>query len=188
MHQTFKQTVSLIKSDFQARAEFEYKELSFFRVLRFLTKSCVLPVLIYRVQMFFYHHHMRIIASLLKFFNSLVFSVRIDSKACIGPRLIIFHSSSIFIGPNVSIGSDCHITHQNTITPSSFYQHDNDDFLEGPTIGDHVLLGCGASVVGNITLGNHVKVSINSTVDKSFPDNAVLIGVPARNVAKPEGS
>lgn len=184
MRQTFKQTCSLIKSDFHARAEFEYKKLSFFRVLRFLTKSCVQPVIIYRLQIFFYHHHMWLVASLLKFINGIIYTIRIDSKTSIGPRLIIFHCSSIFIGPNVQIGSDCHITHQNTITPSSFYEHDKEDFLEGPTIGDHLLIGCGASVVGNITLGNNVKVSINSAVDKSFPDEAVLIGVPARNVAK----
>lgn len=74
------------------------------------------------------------------------------------------------------------MAHQNTVTASPFY--DVSGSTKGPTIGDNLLLGCGASIVGDITLGNDVKVTVNSTVDSSFPDNAVLIGVPARNIAK----
>ncbi len=183
MHQSFKQTFSLIHGDFKARADLQYKELSLLRILRYLTMSCVVAVVLYRFQVFFYHNHMKFFIPFLKLINVFL-SVRIDSKTDIGPGFLIYHSSAIYIGPNVTIGRNCHLAHQNTITPSPFFDQDNEDYIEGPTIGDNALLGCGASVIGNISLGNDVKVSINSVVDKSFPDEAVLIGVPARNVAK----
>jgi len=182
--QTLKKTISLIRSDMQARSETEEKPLTFFRVIRYLFKSASMPIILYRWQIFFYQHYMGFIASLLKLINNIVFTVKIDSKTEIGARFLLFHSSYIYIGPNVIIGKNCRMSHQNTITPSAFYYPEASYLGKGPTIGDNILLGCGASVVGNIVLGDNIKVSINSTVDESFPDDAVLIGVPARNVAK----
>jgi len=184
MKQTLRKTLSLIKSDVKARAELEEKQLTPFRITRLLFKSASFPVVVYRWQVFFYQNHMGLIASLLKFFNNVIFAVIIDSEAEIGPGFLFYHTHCIFIGPNVRIGKNCHLVHQNTIMATPFYHPDASRTAKGPTIGDGLLLGCGACVIGDIVLGNNVKVSINSTVDESFPDDAVLIGVPARNLAK----
>lgn len=184
MAQTLKQTLGLIKADIEARAELEEKTLTSFRKFRYLFKSASMPVVIYRWQIFFYQHHFGLIASLLKLFNNIVFTVVIHPETKIGPGFLIYHSSYVRIGPNVQIGKNCHLVHQVTIMASPFYNAELGRDRKGPVIGDGLLLGCGASVIGNITLGNNVKVSINSSVDESFPDEAVLIGVPARNVAK----
>lgn len=180
--QTLKKTINLIRQDMLVRAEQEQRTLTYYRIFRYLFKSASLPIVLYRWQVFFYQHKLGFFSSLLKFFNNIIFSVKIDPRTEIGPGFQIFHSSYIFIGPNVTIGKNCLMAHQNTVTASPFY--DALGSANGPTIGDNLLLGCGASIVGDITLGDHVKVTVNSTVDTSFPDHAVLIGVPARNIAK----
>lgn len=164
------------------RSKQEQRALTYYRIFRYLFKSASLPIVLYRWQIFFYQHKLSIVSSLIKLLNNIVFSVKIDPNTEIGPGFQIFHSSYIFIGPNVKIGKNCLMAHQNTVTASPFY--DAMGSTKGPVIGDNLLLGCGASIVGDITLGNDVKVTVNSTVDTSFPDNAVLIGVPARNIAK----
>jgi serine O-acetyltransferase len=184
MKQSFKQTLTLINADIRLRCEIEEKPMTFFRKCRYMIKSAVAPVLLYRWQVFFYQHHMGLLASFLKTLNNIVFTVKIDSEAQIGPGLIIYHSSYVLIGRNVQIGQNCQLANQNTIMASSFYDGETKNTVKGPVIGDNLLLGCGASIVGNVVLGDNIKVSMNSTVDQSFPDNAILIGVPARNVAK----
>lgn len=180
--QTFKETINLIRQDMLVRSEQEQRSLTYYRMFRYLFKSASMPIVLYRWQVFFHQHKLGIVSSLIKLFNNIVFSVKIDSNTKIGPGFQIFHSSYIFIGPNVEIGQNCLMAHQNTVAASPFY--DAMGSTRGPAIGDNLLLGCGASIVGDITLGNDVKVTVNSTVDTSFPDNAVLIGVPARNIAK----
>jgi len=184
MTQTFKKTINLIQSDLQARSENEEKPLTFLRVIRYLFKSASMPIVIYRWQLFFYQHNMGLIASFLKLFNNIVFTVKIDSKTEIGGGFLLFHSSYIYIGPNVTIGENCRMSHQNMIAPSAFYYPEASYLGKGPTIGNNLLLGCGASLVGDIVLGNNVKVAMNSTVDESFPDDAVLIGIPSINLGK----
>lgn len=184
MKQGFKQTLALIEADLLLRAEVEEKTLTFLRKLRYMVKSAVMPVLLYRWQVFFYQHNLRWLASVLELLNNIVFTVKIDSEAQIGPGLIIYHCSYVLIGRNVQVGKNCQLANQNTIMPSLFYDGSMKNSSDGPVIGDNLLLGCGASVVGNVVLGDNVKVSMNSTVDESFPSEAVLIGVPARNVSK----
>jgi serine O-acetyltransferase len=184
MTQSLKQTISLIRLDMLARSENEEKPLTAVRVIRFIFKSASMPIVIYRWQIFFYQHNIGLIASFLKLVNNILFTVKIDSKTEIGSGFLFFHSSYIYIGPNVIIGKNCRMSHQNTITPSAFYYPEASYLGKGPTIGDNLLLGCGASLVGDIVLGDNVKVAMNSTVDESFPNDAVLIGVPAINIGK----
>ncbi len=184
MKQTLNQTINLIKSDMQARSESDEKPLTFFRVIRYLFKSASMPIVIYRWQVYFFQHKMGLIASFLKLVNNILFTIKIDSRTEIGASFLLFHSSYIYIGPNVMIGKNCRMSHQNTIAPSAFYYPEASYLGKGPTVGDNLLLGCGASLVGDIVLGDNVKVAMNSTVDESFPNDAVLIGVPAINVGK----
>lgn len=186
MEQSFKQTLNLIKLDLQARSQIEEKKLTAFRVFRYMFKSAHMPIVLYRWQIFFYQHHMGFFSSLLKLINNIVFTVKIDSDTEIGPGFLIYHSSYVLIGPNVRLGKNCQLANQNAIMPSSFFDGDSGRSAKGPVIGDNLLLGCGASIVGDIILGSDVRVSVNSTVDQSFPDGAVLIGVPARNLHKAE--
>ena len=53
-----------------------------------------------------------------------------------------------------------------------------------PTLKNNVVVGCGSKILGNITLGNNVKVGANAVVLKDVPDNKVVVGVPAKIVEK----
>jgi serine acetyltransferase len=184
MRQTIKQTISLIRSDMQTRCNYENKALNVRQVLKFFLHSGAICCMVYRWQIFFYTNHLGFFAGLCKLFNSVVFTVDIDSKTEIGPGFFPLHRCYIVIGPNVKIGKNCMMAHQNAVCASPFYSAATVDSRQGPTIGDDVVMGGGACITGNITIGNNVHVSMNASVEKSFPDNVVLFGVPAKVVAR----
>lgn len=185
MQQPFLDTLRLIKSDLQMRCDYEHKKLTLLRIIRFHLYSASASIIMYRWQTFFYSHHLKPIAGLIGFLNSILFVVRIDPTAQIGSRFILLHASCITIGPNVVIGKNCVLAHQNTICLSPFYQA---NMPRGKTlvIGDNLFMGTGSIITGAITIGSHVKVSMNALVNKSYPDDAVLFGVPAKNLAQSE--
>lgn len=188
MSQSFLRTIALIKSDMQARCDYENKPLNWMQIIKLVMYPASMSCVIYRIQMFFYHHHLTIFASLLKAINGVIYTVHIDSKTEIGEGFFIMHASFIHIGRNVSIGKNCMMAHQNSVSASPFYSADlhSTDFQssKGPTLGDHVMLGGGAGIFGNVVIGNHVQVSMNSVVENSFGDHAVLFGLPAKNLTK----
>lgn len=183
MRQTFLETLSLIKGDMAFRCEYEHKKLNLFRVLGFLLNHAALSVVIYRFQGFFYTHHMKWFAKFLQGLSSVLFTVNIDSRTQIGSGLLLLHASYVNIGKNVTIGKKCILAHQNSIGPAFTYETDAAVSDLGPTIGDQVLFGVGSVAFGNIQIGSLSKIAANSAVDKSFPEAAVLVGVPARNRA-----
>ncbi len=180
--QSLIKTIQLIRSDMQYRCTYEHKTLSWLRVLGFLTNQTVLSQILYRLQIFFYTHHLGLISSILKGINSIIFTVTIDSRTNIGEGLLLLHANYIAIGKNVTLGKQCILVQQNTIGPAYTLETTAPPSEQGPMIGDNVLFGVGCAVFGNITIGNNSKISINSAVDKSFPENAVLVGVPAKNL------
>jgi serine O-acetyltransferase len=175
------------KSDMLYRYEYQHKQLSGLRAIGFLLNHAVMCQILYRLQIFFYWNHMQWIAAFISSFNSLIMSVKIDSSTKIGGGLLILHANYIFIGKNVTMGERCILAHQNAIGPAFEIQQtaeqvDLTHLQQGPTIGDRVLFGVGATVSGNITIGSDSKIGINSAVEKSFPAYATLVGVPARNL------
>ncbi len=90
----------------------------------------------------------------------------------------------ILIGPNVKIGRNFILGHHNSIAPSPFYTPEAPRSIIGPVIGDNVILSGGASISGEITLGDNVKISMGSAVHDSFPEDSVLFGVPAKVISK----
>jgi len=185
MRQGLIQTISLIKADFKARCDYEGKRLTFLRVIRFLFHFAIQPTIVYRWQVFFHTHHLGFVAGLLKYLSSLAYTVSIESDTEIGAGLMLLHANCIYIGSGVKIGERCILIHQNSIMASPFAIDAEGQGKDGaPVIGDDFLLGGGASVVGNVTIGNDVKVSMNTTVNQDFPDHAVLLGVPARNIVQ----
>lgn len=183
MSQSLLDTMRLIKADMQMRCEYEHKKLSFLRILRFCVYSASASTILYRMQVFFYHNHMGLIARFVSFLNTVLFVVKIDPTAKIGPGFLLLHASCITVGPNVVIGRNCIMAHQNTVTPSQFFNANHENFA-APVIGNHLFMGTGAVITGAITLGDYVQVSANAVVDQSYPDHAVLFGVPAKNVTK----
>lgn len=185
---SFKQTIRLIKADMQFRARYENKSLKASQVLKFMFNNAALSTLIYRFQVYFYQLGLTWLAWLLKSLNGILFTVSIDSKTQIGGGLFLMHANFICIGEGVKIGENCIIAHQNSIAASPFIVEinaQNSGLLQNaPCLGDNIIIGGGATISGAITLGNHTQISMNASVEDSFPDGAVLFGVPAKNRAK----
>ena len=110
-----------------------------------------------------------------------VTGVDIHPEAQIGRRVFIDHATGVVIGQTAQVGDDVVIFHGVTLggvamTPGKRH----------PTVGDHVMIGAGAKVLGPITVGTGVKIGANAVVVKDVPCGNVAIGVPARLLPKPE--
>ena len=95
-------------------------------------------------------------------------------RNCIGPGLMIYHHGMVIVNENARIGENCSFHGGNCIG-------NNGKTEAAPVIGDGLDLGIGACVIGDVTLGNHVKVGANAVVTRSAQgDGITLVGIPAR--------
>lgn len=179
--QSLFKTLALIKSDLAYRCEYEHKQLTALRCLGFMLNHSVISQMLFRWQVLFYDYYLAPIGVLLKSLNSIVFTVTIDRSTRIGPEWMLLHPNYINIGANVRIGKRCVMTQQVSIGPAYIYTGDATVSKQGPAIGDGVLIGVGSAIFGDLTIGSGSKISVNTAVDKSFPESSTLIGVPAKN-------
>jgi serine O-acetyltransferase len=116
----------------------------------------------------------------VKQLNHVVTGCDIAYQAEVGPGLVLYHPTGVVIGPACRIGARAKVMQGATIG--------SDEVIVGrvgaasPAIGDDAFIGPGAAIFGDVTLGDRVQVGANSVVTKSFPDDAVVAGVPARVV------
>jgi serine O-acetyltransferase len=113
-----------------------------------------------------------------KFFSG----IEIHPGATIGRRLVIDHGVGVVIGETAEIGDDVLLYHGVTLGGKSL-----DPGKRHPTVGNRVILGAGAKLIGNITIGDDCRVGANAVVTKSMPNGTVAVGVNAklvRNVAE----
>jgi len=106
----------------------------------------------------------------------------IDPRAEIGEGLRIIHGVGIVIGLFLTIGRNACIYNDITIG----YKNIDEEGTGQAKIGDGVRIGTGARLLGNITIGSNVVIGANAVVTKSFPDNVVVVGIPARVLKKNE--
>ena len=119
---------------------------------------------------------MKIVGGVLQLLVELTTGITIETSADIGPGLYIGHYGNIFIGGDVIIGKMVNISQEVSVG----YGGRGQNWGRPRRIGDCVYIAPGAKIVGKITIGSHVVVGANSVVSKSIPDNAVVLGVPAR--------
>lgn len=100
----------------------------------------------------------------------------------IGSGFYIGHFGGIVVNGRSIIGKNCNISHGVTIGMAN--RGRNKGY---PRIGDNVYIGPGAKIIGSVTVGNNVAIGANSVVTHNIPDNAVVVGIPARIVSH-EGS
>lgn len=94
-------------------------------------------------------------------------------KNCIGPGLFLPHYGGIIINKRAKIGKNC--------TIHSFVNI-GENYGGVPTIGDNCFIGPGVKIFGDITIGNNVSIGANAVVNRSFPDNCIIAGIPAKIV------
>lgn len=107
------------------------------------------------------------------------YGIDIPYQTRIGSGFYIGHYSGIFVSGKVIIGKNCNISHGATIGETVRGKR-----MGCPTIGDNVYIGPGAKIIGGITIGNNVAVGANAVVTKNVPDNAVVVGIPAKVISR----
>ncbi|MBQ8216938.1 MAG: serine acetyltransferase, partial [Oscillospiraceae bacterium] len=105
--------------------------------------------------------------------------IEIHPGATLGRRLVIDHGMGVVIGETAEVGDDCLIYHGVTLGGTG-----KDVGKRHPTIGNNVLIGAGAKVLGPITVGDNSRIAANSVVLKGLPGNCTAVGIPARVVKK----
>lgn len=124
-----------------------------------------------------YEHDLKFLARFISQRSRRKTGIEIHPGAKIGKRLVIDHGMGIVIGETAEIGDDCLIYHGVTLGGTG-----KDRGKRHPTIGNNVLIGTGAKVLGPFTVGNNSRIAANSVVLTEIPANSTAVGVPARVV------
>ncbi len=103
--------------------------------------------------------------------------VEIHPAAKIGRRLVIDHGTGIVIGATAEIGDDCLLYQGVTLGGTGAARE-----KRHPTLGNNVMVGCGAKVLGPFKVGDNVKIAANSVVLREVPDNCTVVGIPGHIV------
>ncbi len=146
-----------------------------------LTYSGLKAVRRYRRAHWFYTHKFFTIARMISQRARHVTGIEIHPGAQIGKGLFIDHGMGVVIGETTIIGDNCLLYQGVTLGGTG-----KDKGKRHPTLGDNVMVGAGAKVLGPINIGNNVKVAANAVVLKDIPDNSTAVGVPAR-IARRKG-
>ncbi len=118
-----------------------------------------------------------LLARIVSQFNRLLTGIEIHPGAKIGRRCFIDHGMGVVIGETTEIGDDVLLYQGVTLGGTG-----KEKGKRHPTIGDNVVIGTGAKILGNITIGSHTKIGAGSVVVHSVPDNSTVVGVPGRVV------
>ena len=132
-------------------------------------------IIIHRIAHWFFRHKMTTLARVISQFSRFITGIEIHPGASIGAGLFIDHGTGVVIGETAEVGDNVTIYQGVTLGGTG-----KEKGKRHPTIGDNVLIGAGAKVLGSIKIGNNVKIGAGSVVLAPVPDNCTAVGVPAR--------
>ncbi|MDE6785281.1 MAG: serine O-acetyltransferase [Ruminococcus sp.] len=168
MIKTIRRDIQLIrKSDPAARGTLEI----------LLTYPTLRAVRCYRIAHWFYRHRRFTAARIISQWARSKTGIEIHPGAKIGKGLFIDHGMGVVIGETAVIGDNCLLYQGVTLGGTG-----KDKGKRHPTLGNNVLVGAGAKVLGPFTVGNNVKIAANAVVLNAIPDNCTAVGVPAHIV------
>lgn len=130
---------------------------------------------LHRIAHWFYNKRLFFIARLISHINRFLTGIEIHPGAKIGRRVFIDHGSGVVIGETAEVGDDV-LIYQGVVlggvSLSKGKRH--------PTVGNNVVIGAGAILLGNIKIGNNARIGAGSVVLRDVPEGATAVGVPAR--------
>src|SRR6188474_1445170 len=124
-------------------------------------------VCLHRVAHWFHHHHLKLVARMIALLSRFLTGIEIHPAAVLGNRVFIDHGMGVVIGETVEIGDDVTIYHGVTLGGTGA-----DTGKRHPTIGDRVIIGAGAKVLGAIKVGDDSRIGANAVVVKEVPSSA----------------
>ncbi len=133
----------------------------------------------HRVANFFWRHHLKLLARMLSHVSRFFTGIEIHPGARIGRRFFIDHGAGIVIGETAEIGDDVLMYQGSGLAGTSLAKG-----KRHPTIGNNVVIGAGAVVLGAITVGDGARIGAGSVVIHAVPPGVTVVGIPGRVVTK----
>ena len=131
----------------------------------------------YRIAHWLHTHKMRFLARAVSQWSKMWTGIEIHPAAKIGRRLVIDHGTGIVIGETTEIGDDCLLYQGVTLGGTG-----KDVGKRHPTLGNNVMVGAGAKVLGPFKVGDNSRIAANAVVLSEIPPDSTAVGVPARVV------
>ena len=125
-----------------------------------------------------HQRRLRVPARVISHLSRVFTGIEIHPGADIGDGFFIDHGMGVVIGETAQIGANCHLYQGVTLGGTSTKR-----IKRHPTLGDNVVVGAGAKLIGAIDVGNNVRIGAGSVVVSNVPDNATVVGVPGHVVA-----
>ncbi|MGK7943550.1 MAG: serine O-acetyltransferase [Microcystaceae cyanobacterium] len=173
----WKRLGSTLKSDFQIIFERDPAARNWLEVV------CCYPglhaIALHRFAHWLYSSHLPLIPRLISHFARLMTGIEIHPGATIGQGVFIDHGMGVVIGETAIIGDYCLIYQNVTLGGTG-----KETGKRHPTLGHNVVVGAGAKVLGNISVGNHVRVGAGSIVLQEVPNDCTVVGVPGRIISR----
>ena len=166
-----------VREDIAAVFERDPAARSYFEVL--LCYPGLHAVWAHHINHWLWRHDLRFLARWLSQWARLFTGIEIHPGAQIGRRLFIDHGMAVVIGETSIIGNDVTIYQGVTLGGTG-----KEKGKRHPTIGNEVVIGSGAKVLGNIQVGNNCRIGAGSVVLRSIPDNSTIVGVPGHIVLR----
>ena len=133
----------------------------------------------YRIAHWFYVHGHKLIATFISNQVRHKYGIEIHPAAQIGKGVFIDHGMGVVIGETAVVGDNCTIYQGVTLGGTGKHKG-----KRHPTIGNNVLIGCGAKILGPFTVGDNSKIAANAVVLQEVPANCTCVGIPAKIVRK----
>ena len=166
-----------VREDVAAVFESDPAARSYFEVL--LVYPGLHAVWAHHLSHWLWLHHMRFLARFISQVARLFTGIEIHPGAEIGRRLFIDHGIGTVIGETAIIGDDVTLYQGVTLGGTG-----KEKGKRHPTVGNHVAIGSGAKLLGNITIGDNCRVGAGSVVLRSVPSNSTIVGVPGHIVLR----
>ncbi len=170
MFNNLRETINAYKArDPAARSSFE---------ILFLYQG-VHAIIYHRFAHFLYKHNLRLLARMVSQWSRHFTGIEIHPGATIGRRLVIDHGMGTVIGETAEIGDDCLLYQGVTLGGTG-----KDKGKRHPTLGNNVMVGSGAKVLGPFTVGDNARIAANAVVLQAVPPDSTAVGIPAKIVRK----
>jgi len=134
-------------------------------------------VLWHRFSHFLWRHGFHLLGRFSSHISRWLTGIEIHPAAKLGRRLVIDHGMGVVIGETAEVGDDCYFYHQVTLGTARSVGG-----KRHPTVGNNVIIGAGAKVLGAITVGDNARIGSNAVVLESVPADTTMVGIPARPV------
>jgi serine O-acetyltransferase len=149
-----------------------------------LTYPGVKAIFFHKLAQFFYLAKFYLIARIISQTSRFLTGIEIHPKAKIGKNLFIDHGMGVVIGETSDVGNNVTIYHMVTLggIAPSIDSNSQREVKRHPTLKDNVIVGSGAQILGPVIIGENAKIGANAVVTKDVENNAIMVGIPAKNI------